>query len=70
MKTYQVVLTKSFVVTIDALTAEDAQRICEFYTSDIQDISTVDDRQNETFEITDIKCTLNETYECYEIEMI
>ena len=69
MKAYQVVLTKSFVVTVNAVTSKEAKRVCVFYTSNIQDISTDVDRQNEKFEIENIECTLNETFECNEIEM-
>jgi hypothetical protein len=70
MKTYQVVLTKSFVVTVNAETSKEAKRVSEFYTSNIQDISTDVDRRKEKFEIENIDCTLNETFECTEIEMI
>jgi len=70
MKTYQVVLTKSFVVTVNAETPKEAKRVCEFYTGDIQDISTDVDRQKEKFEIENIDCTVNETFECIEMEII
>src|SRR3989339_45837 len=39
MKTYQVVLTKSYLVMVNTCTKEQARRECEFYTNDIQDIS-------------------------------
>ncbi|OFY94010.1 MAG: hypothetical protein A3K10_18035 [Bacteroidetes bacterium RIFCSPLOWO2_12_FULL_31_6] len=68
MKTYQVTLTKSYVVTVDAETSDDAKRVCEFYTGDIDDISTKYDRIKENFEIENIECTVNETYEYVELE--
>jgi len=40
MKTYQIVLSKSYVVTIKAQSEEQARRLSEFYTSDIKDLST------------------------------
>ncbi len=70
MKTYQVVLTKSYLVMVDACTKEQARRVCEFYTNDIQDISTIEDREKEKFLIENIECTVNETFECREIKTI
>ncbi|PIP54709.1 MAG: hypothetical protein COX07_03830 [Bacteroidetes bacterium CG23_combo_of_CG06-09_8_20_14_all_32_9] len=68
MKTYQVVLSKNYVITVNAETSGEAKRVCEFYTGNIQDISTDVDRQKEKFEIENMECTLNETFECIEIE--
>lgn len=70
MKTYQVVLTKSYLVSVSAKTKEQAQRVCEFYTNDIQDISTIENREKEKFLIKDIECTVNETFDCHEIKTI
>lgn len=67
MKLYQVVLTKSYVVTIRAETKTQAHRACEFYTSDVRDISTSEIRTKQKFLIKDIECTVNETYECQEV---
>ncbi len=66
MKTYQVVLTKSYLVTVSAETKEQARRACEFYTNDIQNISTIENREKEKFLIENIECTVNETYDCHE----
>jgi len=60
MKTYQVVLSKSYLVTVNAKTKEQARNVCEFYTNDIQDISTAENRENEKFLIENIECTVNE----------
>lgn len=68
MKTYQVVLTKSYLITISTETKEQAKRICEFYTNDIQDVSTAKDRKRENFAIENIECTINEAFDCIEIE--
>ena len=67
MKTYQVILTKSYVLTIKAKTAHKARLLSSFYTGDIQDISDSEDRRNEKFEIENIDCVLNEAYECIEL---
>ena len=68
MKTFQVVLTKSYLITVSAQTKKQARRVCEFYTNDIQDISTKEDSEKENFQIEDIECTVNETFDCMEIE--
>lgn len=70
MKTYQVVLTKSYLVSVSAKTKEQARRVCEFYTNDIQDISTIENREKEKFRIKNIECTVNETFDCHEIKTI
>lgn len=70
MKTYGVVLTKSYLVTVNANTKEQARRVCEFYTNDIQDISTIEHREKEKFLIEDIECGMNETFDCHEIKTI
>jgi len=68
MKKYQVVLTKSYIVQVSAETEEQARKVCEFYTSNIRDISTKENRKKEKFQIEEIDCTMNETYDCMEIE--
>lgn len=70
MKTYQVVLAKSYLVTVRAKTKEQARRVCEFYTNNIQDISTKENRENEKFLIKNMECTVNETFDCREIKTI
>ena len=68
MKTYQVVLTKSYIVTIKARNKERARRMCEIYTGDIQSISTVEDMKREKFSVENIECTINETFDCQKIK--
>lgn len=67
MKTYQVVLNKSYLVSVNAKTKKQARRVCEFYTNDIQDISTIENREKEEFLIENIECTVNETFDCSEV---
>lgn len=68
MKTYQVVLTKSYVVTVNAETKEKAKRFTEFYTGDIQPLLTLEDAKREKFFIEDIECAMNESFEAEEIK--
>lgn len=68
MKTYQVVLTKSYVVTVNAKTKEKAKRFAEFYTGDIQDISTDENRKKLNFSIEEIDARINESLEAEEIK--
>jgi hypothetical protein len=67
MKTFRVSLTKSFLVTINAENEQDARHFAEFYTSDVKDISTDKDRQNEKFVIEEIECKINEGFEVEEV---
>ncbi len=68
MKTYRVVLAKSYVVTVNAETKEKAKRFAEFYTGDIQDISTVEHRRKSKFSIEEIDSRINESLEAEEIK--
>lgn len=68
MKTYQVVLTKAYVVTVNAKTKEKAKRFAEFYTGDIQDISTEENRKKFNFSIEEIDAKINESLEAEEIK--
>lgn len=66
MKSYQVVLAKSYLININADTEEQARRACEFYTSDIKDISSEEVRIKENFIIEKIESATNETFDCWE----
>ena len=68
MKTYQVVLTKAYVVTVNAKTKEKAKRCAELYTGDIQDISTDEYRRKFKFSIEEIDSRMNESLEAEEIK--
>ncbi|GEM_PF-741637 len=68
MRTYQVLLTKSYAVLVKARSAQKAKRIVEFYTGDIKDISTDKERKKYNFSIEEIKCGVNESFGIEEIE--
>ncbi len=67
MKTYQVTLTKAYMVTINANGETQAKRLAEFYTGDIQDISTGPTRKEHNFSIEQITCSMNEGFDVKEI---
>lgn len=60
MKTFQVILTKSYVVTVNAENERQAKHAAEFYTGDIYDISSDKDKRIFNFSIEDIECKMNE----------
>ena len=68
MKTFQVSLAKTYTINIVAENEEKAKELAEFYTGDIQDISTENERQSENFSIQEIECQINEAIDCAEIE--
>lgn len=70
MKTYQVTLTKAYAVTINANGETQAKRLAEFYTGDIQDISTNKDRRGDSFSIEKIECSMNEGFDVKEISNV
>ena len=63
MNTFEVILTKSYLVTVNANTDKQARNIAEFYTSDIKDISVDQDRKKYKFSIGKIDCRVNEALE-------
>lgn len=62
MKTFEVVLMKSYVVRIKAENEKKAKEYSELFTGDIQDISSVDYRKKFNFEIENIDCKINESF--------
>lgn len=68
MKKFDVVLSKSYIISINAEDEMKAREFSEYYTSNISDISTYEDRTKFNFEIDEIDCKVNETYEVLEIE--
>jgi hypothetical protein len=60
MRTYEVILTKSYMVTIDANSEEEAIDLTTFFTGDAQDISNESEQKEFNFKIQKIKCTVNE----------
>ncbi|HAW09206.1 MAG TPA: hypothetical protein DCW42_08620 [Bacteroidetes bacterium] len=63
METFEVGLTKSYLVRIKAENIEKAKEYSELFTSDIQDLSSIDDRAELKFEIEHIDCKINECFE-------
>lgn len=66
MRTYEVVLTKSYIVRIKAEDEKKAREYSEFFTGDIQNVSSGNDRKEFNFEIENIECKLNEAFETRE----
>jgi len=62
-----VVLTKSYVVRIKAENENSARELTEFYTSNIKDLSTENNRQEHNFIIENIDCKINETFDITEV---
>ncbi len=67
MKTFEVVLTKSYIVKIKAENADFARDFSQLYTSNITDLSTKQDRENQKFKIEDIDCKINDVFEIQEV---
>ena len=67
MKTYQVILAKSYAVTVKANTEHQARHVVEFYTGDVKDISRIQDRKKYRFSIEEIDCRTNEGFEVQKI---
>lgn len=68
MKTFRVVLTRSYYVIVKTSSQEQAKHIAEFYTSHIKDISIDRDRKKFNFSIEEIECVMNEAFEAEELE--
>ncbi|MCX7997414.1 MAG: hypothetical protein N3A69_00495 [Leptospiraceae bacterium] len=67
MQEYEVYLTKTYVIKIQAESREKARTYCELFTGDIQDISTNSDRESYKFQIENIECQINEAFEVNEL---
>ncbi len=67
MNTYEVVLTKSYIVKIQALDKDSAKEFSQIFTGDIQNISTNSDETELNFKIEEIECKSNEVYEINEL---
>ena len=60
MKTYQVVLSRTYLVTIQAVNQEQAKVLSEFYIGDCADLSNERDRMEKNFSIEKIEMVNNE----------
>ena len=67
MKTFEVILTKSYLVKIKAEDEHKAKEFAELFTCDINDISTEDYRKKLLFKIEHIDCKMNEAFEVREV---
>lgn len=60
MKTFELILTKSYIVKITADDERKAKEYAEFFTNDIQNISTLEEENQYKFKIENIECKVNE----------
>ncbi len=67
MKTFEVLLTKSYKIKIKVENSNFAKEFSQIYTSDIIDLSTEQERENYKFKIEDIDCKINEVFEIQEV---
>lgn len=67
MKKYRVVLSRGFLVSIEAESKEKAARFAEFYLGDCKDCSTKDERDSRKFSIGDVEMTVNDALEVVEV---
>lgn len=66
MKTFEVILAKSYIIRIKAENMKKAKEYSELFTGDIKDISSIEYREKFNFEIEEIDCRLNEAFEVQE----
>lgn len=67
MAKYTVSLTKSYKIEVTAESEEEAMKLTEFFTSDSQDLSSDEDKNKYNFEIHNIECTINQSFDCDKI---
>jgi hypothetical protein len=67
MKKYEVLLARSYMVTIQAKDKKQARRYAEFFIGDCPDLSMPKDRRERNFRIEGIKMVFNEAYETNEL---
>ena len=67
MKTFEVLLTKSYILKIKEEDETSAKKMSEFFTSDIKDISTSTEKKIHKFKIGNIECKYNEAIETVEV---
>ena len=67
MKTYEVVVTKSYIVKIKAENKNSAKEFSTFFTSDITNIANEEDMKTNKFKIENIDCKSNDVFEIIEI---
>ena len=67
MKKYEVLLARSYIVTICAENEDQARRYTEFYLGDCPDLSKPKDQRDQKFKIKETAMTFNEAFESKEI---
>ena len=68
MKTFNVMLTRAYRVTIEAEDEKSARELAEFFIGDPEDKSTEKDQAQYGFNIQEIEMTMNEAIETGEVE--
>lgn len=63
MNKYKIILTKSYIVKVNAENESDAKHFAELFTGDIIDISSNEDKKKHNFSIEEIECTVNEAFD-------
>jgi len=66
---YRILLTRSYLVTIEAEDEEQALRLSELYLGDCPDLSTLEDRDRRNFRIHDVELA-NEALEVEEVRKV
>jgi hypothetical protein len=69
MKKYQVYLSRTYIVDIQAESEEEACRNVEYYLGDCEDLSTENDRKTGNFLIEEIEPAINEAFEITEVKV-
>jgi len=68
MKTFKVVLMKSYIVRIKAENKKKSKEYSELFTGDIKDTSLPEERKKFNFKIEDIDCKINESFDSQMVE--
>ena len=69
MKTFDVMLTRAYKVTVDAEDETSAKQLAEFFVGDPKDESNEKEKAQYNFNIQKIDMTLNEAFEAKEVEV-
>lgn len=67
MKKYRVLLSRTYIIDIQANNEEEACRNVEYYLGDCEDLSTENDRKRDNFVIEKIEPAINEAFEVTEV---
>jgi hypothetical protein len=65
MKTFQVLLTRSYIVNIDAKNEDEAKYYSEFFIGGERDLSN--NKDSDKFKINEIEMTVNDAFESIEV---